>query len=331
MASDPVFILNSPLKEPALRFLETLTPHYSQLPGELTDSERCALHLLLDAGALQGILRCTATDADSDQPRTVYFEVAGHYKDDLPVSPIRKDRPIEQRLVRARLTALGEGWAESVRQRGHGFTLGCIVEKALNRRKPGKARVVPCPTDLSEEPRKVEPGVAEGRKPEALHCTPLPNPPAPKQTPRGKRGEEKWREASDKMLDLLQERRLPNILRDAAKLINMPFSTTRTAAHKSTILRAHFNLSDAPTTKSTVLDDMAATASPEIRRLLKTLSTDRRQKVELAIEEMDPGQALEVLRTLAVNPESGRVGDYPLIDEADIPADCNRPDPDETQ
>ena len=136
---------------------------------------------------------------------------------------------------------------------------------------------------------------------------------------RGKAGTEKWRRATDKMMVRLAQGTLPKSLRDTRKAIDETYDTTRRAAHKSDALRIHFNLQaeadhDAG---ANVLDELASQADRRTQRAISQMTPTQRRNAEDALRSMPAASQLELLRTLAVDPDGGRTGDVSLIENAD--------------
>ena len=95
---------------------------------------------------------------------------------------------------------------------------------------------------------------------------------------RRKSGGEKWRKAQKRMLNLFQHDKLPQILRQAAKLLRsegFSYNTVRTAAHKSRTLRAHFKLGSATDdpngAASSILDELAQQEDRRTRQAVRMM------------------------------------------------------------
>lgn len=136
---------------------------------------------------------------------------------------------------------------------------------------------------------------------------------------RARHGEEKWRQAQRVMLDRLLARTLPDSLRRTAKALVESYDTVRRAAMRSLLLAAHFELDyEAPRNSSgSILEELAQQAAPQMRTMIERLSREERRRTEAQLKKMSPTQRVELLRTLAKNPDAGRAGDVPLIEEGD--------------
>ncbi|MBU0716732.1 MAG: hypothetical protein KJ749_00655 [Planctomycetes bacterium] len=159
--------------------------------------------------------------------------------------------------------------------------------------------------------------------------------PVVKQTnrKRGKVGVERWRQAQGRMMDLHKNAKLPPTLRQTQKLLQADGftpSTVRIAALKSSILVSRFRLKGSLTKpECSLLDELAEQADHRTRRAIARLSTRGRRDAERALCEMDPARRAALLRTLATNPDSGRVPGVQHIENADCrrpiaQGDCNR-------
>ena len=129
---------------------------------------------------------------------------------------------------------------------------------------------------------------------------------------RNKRVE--WKVAQSLMLTRLQNKTLPESIRDAAKLIDHTFSTTRDAVYKSDSLKTHFRLSkeNPKTSGDKLLEELTSQADARTKRYLKNLPPDKREEVEAQLHTMPANNRLELLRTLATSPDGGSCGDVPL-------------------
>ena len=141
---------------------------------------------------------------------------------------------------------------------------------------------------------------------------------------RRKSGGEKWRKAQKRMLNLFQHDKLPQILRQAAKLLRsegFSYNTVRTAAHKSRTLRAHFKLgtaTDEPNgTAISFLDELALQSDRRTQRAIRSMSPQQRAKVEAELKDMPAADVLALVKTLAHDPDAGSTGDVAYIEEAD--------------
>lgn len=137
---------------------------------------------------------------------------------------------------------------------------------------------------------------------------------------RGKAGMEKWRRAQDKMMERLRQGTLPRSLRDTARTIEETYDTTRRAAFNSDALRTHFNLRDeteARNPSGSLLDELAKQADRRTQLAIAQMTPTQRLAAEEALREMEPVRRVELLRTLAADPEAGSTGDVSLIENAD--------------
>jgi hypothetical protein len=104
-----------PESKAILDLLRRLTPNFAPLRDELTDSEWTAFRALAQKGAAEGILRLSFTSRDGP-PTVECYRVRGDYVGAMPRGrTIRNDRPIDLRLMAARLTGTGESWASYLR------------------------------------------------------------------------------------------------------------------------------------------------------------------------------------------------------------------------
>lgn len=141
-----------------------------------------------------------------------------------------------------------------------------------------------------------------------------------RQQKRGKHGTEKWRQARSKMLGLLDKGDLPKTLRLTQKLLEadgFKHGTVRTAAHKSERLREHFSLPDPSGQGADGSDMLLDELSGTMARQFSELPADARQAIEVKWKSGDKQQALDLVKTLTVNPDAGRTGDVALIENAD--------------
>ena len=126
------------------------------------------------------------------------------------------------------------------------------------------------------------------------------------------------------MLDLLQQGKLPVTLRQAAKLLESEgfrYNTVRTAAQKSPSLAGHFKLNATgnalTATGGAILDELAQQADQRTKRAIRSMSPQQRATVEASLKDMPAADALELVKTLAHNPDAGSTGDVAYIEEAD--------------
>ncbi len=126
------------------------------------------------------------------------------------------------------------------------------------------------------------------------------------------KGQEKWRQAMQKMLSLLVKEKLKGSVRKAAKQINETDSTTLKAANKSIQLRQYFNL------ESIVNDDIRPELVNELSKTqlqhFKNLPDDQQQAMQEQFKQGDKENVLETLTVLASNPDAGSTGDVSLCD-----------------
>ena len=138
---------------------------------------------------------------------------------------------------------------------------------------------------------------------------------------RGKVGEERWRRVQKAMLYRLRKKTLPQSLRDTARLLKVSFDMVRRAAHYSSLLCAHFGLKEATDTQSetggSCLEELASQVDRRTEKHLSALSTEEREYLESELRSRSPAERLGIAKALSENPDAGRVGDYPLIEEAD--------------
>jgi len=99
---------NEPSCAAILDFLRRLTPHFLPVSRELTDAEWTAFRALAKKGAAEGILRIVCTPEHATEAVTEYHHIQGDYVNAMIPGFIRRDRPIDERLVQARLTAMGQ-------------------------------------------------------------------------------------------------------------------------------------------------------------------------------------------------------------------------------
>lgn len=141
---------------------------------------------------------------------------------------------------------------------------------------------------------------------------------------RAKPGGKKWKKAQKRMLSLLPKGKLPQTLRQATNLLQsegFSYNTVRTAAHQSRTLRAHFKLGTATddpngTTRS-LLDELAQQTDRRTEQAIRRISPQQRAKTEAQLREMPAANALELVKTLAHDPDAGRTADVAYIEEAD--------------
>jgi hypothetical protein len=98
-----------------LDFLRTLTPHFTLLTRELTDAEVTAFRILAEKDAAEGIMQIVCTPENATEAVTEYHYVQGDYANAMICGSMRRDRPIDKRLVQARLTGGGERLASILR------------------------------------------------------------------------------------------------------------------------------------------------------------------------------------------------------------------------
>jgi hypothetical protein len=146
----------------------------------------------------------------------------------------------------------------------------------------------------------------------------------PKSAKRRKKGNEKWRQAMQRMLDLRGKGKLPSTLRQAAKLLkseSFGYNTVRHAARQSTVLRSHFNPrngTESPQSSgSAILTELAQQADVNTKEFIETLTPESRRDVEERLAGMPLDCAAELIETLAINPDAGRTGDVHLRENAD--------------
>jgi hypothetical protein len=99
---------NEPSCAAILDFLRRLTPHFLPVSRELTDAEWTAFRALAKKGAAEGILRIVCTPEHATEAVTEDHHIQGDYVNAMIPGFIRRDRPIDDRLVQARLTAMGQ-------------------------------------------------------------------------------------------------------------------------------------------------------------------------------------------------------------------------------
>lgn len=141
---------------------------------------------------------------------------------------------------------------------------------------------------------------------------------------RAKPGGEKGKKAQKRMLSLLPKGKLPQTLRQASKLLQSEgfcYDTVRKAAHKSRTLRAHFKLrtaTDDPNgTSRSLLDELTQQTDRRTEQAIRSISPQQRAKVEAQLGEMPASNVLELVKTLAHDPDAGRTADVAYIEEAD--------------
>ena len=134
----------------------------------------------------------------------------------------------------------------------------------------------------------------------------------------------KWQKAQKRMQILCKQGKLPQTLRQAAKLLaseGFGYDTVRTAAHKSWALRAHFKLgtaTDDPNgTTNSNLDDLAQQSDRRTQQAIRSMSPPERAKAEKQLKEMPTSNALELVKTMAHDPDAGRTADVAYIEEVD--------------
>ena len=141
---------------------------------------------------------------------------------------------------------------------------------------------------------------------------------------RKKDGGVKWRKAQKRMLNLLQQGTLPTTVRQAAKLLESEgfrYNTVRTAAQRSPTLTEHFNLTaagdKAVARGGAIVDELAQQADRRTKQAIQRMSPQQRAKVEAELKDMPAADALELVKTLASDPDAGSTGDVAYIEEAD--------------
>lgn len=130
------------------------------------------------------------------------------------------------------------------------------------------------------------------------------------------KGQEKWRKAQRRMMELFQQDKLPKTVRQAAKLLkseNYTYNTVLTAAHNSVTLRSHFDLQDSDAkregTSGNLLDELAEQSDKKTADYLEKLSPDQRYKAQEHLKGMSREEQLNLVGTLALNPDAGSTGD----------------------
>ena len=139
-----------------------------------------------------------------------------------------------------------------------------------------------------------------------------------KSVKRGKTGDEKWRKAKTRMIDLRERGELPKTLNGAKRLLKIDGfggDTVRRAAHKSDQLKRHFGLDQKRRNADTgcLLDELSGT----LARQFQKLPEESRGVIEDEWMRGDKQKALDLVKTLAANPDAGSTGDVSLIEEAD--------------
>ena len=143
----------------------------------------------------------------------------------------------------------------------------------------------------------------------------------PAKNARPKSGGEKWRKAQKRMLNLVPDGKLPGTLRHTAKLLGFSYSTVRAAARESPTLLAHFKLctaTDDPNgTTNSNLDELAQQSDGRTQQAIRRMSLQERAKADAHLKGMPVSDALELVKTLAHDPDAGRTADVSYIEEAD--------------
>ncbi len=137
---------------------------------------------------------------------------------------------------------------------------------------------------------------------------------------RGKVGSEKWQKAETALLSQLKKGTLPKSVRKAAKFVGFPLTTTQRAVNNSPLLRSHFGLKEGtrqPQANGNLLKTLASQVDRPTQELLQDLDDDGKKQIEDYAREHGPDKVLELLSTLAKDPDAGRSGDVPLIENAD--------------
>lgn len=133
-----------------------------------------------------------------------------------------------------------------------------------------------------------------------------------------------WQRVQRLLLDRLQKETLPTSIRDAAKAVNANYNSARAAVHKSDSLRTHFNIQDdtpvpgdqTPAAQG-ILDELAQQADRPTTQYLKGLPGEKRQELESQMQQMKPAKRLDLVKTMAHDPDAGRTGDVPYNDNSD--------------
>ena len=119
------------------------------------------------------------------------------------------------------------------------------------------------------------------------------------------------------MLQLLDKGILSSSLNQAAKQLDsdgFKRSTVMTAAHKFPSLASHFKLDGKA---DSVLDELIQQCDKPTQQTIEKLSPVSRDELEAELQQMDPQDALKLVRTLSDNPEAGRTGDVPVKENID--------------
>ncbi len=147
-----------------------------------------------------------------------------------------------------------------------------------------------------------------------------PVPSRSKRSGRGKGAAAKWRQAQHRMHRQLSNGTLPASVRRAAAMLGTTFSTTLVAARRSNLLADHFNIDYEPPPGGPrdVLDELAEQADARTQHYIARLSARERERLESDLRDMPPKNRIDLVRTMATDPEAGRAAHRRLIEDADL-------------